>query len=184
MSATPTIFLLGASGFLGRNLFAHWRSQGVNVVAFSRQRAPGQITWFPLNEWKSEARKAAARGEKIAVVNSVAISDVTQCEREPRVAHEINCDFAVDAGSFCKETTAAYLHISSDGIFGGARPGEAPHYWRLKETPVPVTVYARTKIEAENGLASLGWGRSVRLSFVGPGLGTSRGLITFLAKSL
>lgn len=178
------VVLLGASGFLGNNL---------------RQLASLSLghTWIPVNrkpdesrgeiafaEWEDHVKRLMKRGVIPTVINCVALADVVACERNPTEAWHINVELAVRIGHACRDYGIRLVHISSDGLFANEDSRANPHYWDKDASPKPVTVYGKTKLAAEQGLEKLGWGHCVRLSFVGPSLGTSRGLIAFLAQAI
>jgi len=172
---TLKVLILGASGFLGRNLVTYWRkhSPDLEVIPFSRTS---------VDKWQDNLSKFVSAGKSARVINCAAMSDPAECERKPKEAAAANTQFALEAGRFCEKLKVPFIQISSDGLF--PVPEHSPRYWTLADEPSPITTYGRTKRDAEIALGKLGWGQCVRLSFVGPGLGTTRGLISFLANSI
>lgn len=181
----PTLLVLGASGFLGRNLLR--ASTGSTLVAVSREperhAGLGGARWICLEGWIDELRRLRERGP-VTVIHALAITDHGFCERHPGEALAVNAGTAREAARACREAGAPLLYISTDGLFPNWEPWRAPHYWSLADTPEPPSSYGRSKLAAERTLAELGWGHAIRMSFVGPGLGTGRGLIAFLAGRL
>ena len=79
------------------------------------------------------------------IVNAAAHTAVDKAESEPDVAHALN---AVAPGVLAEEAQrlgAWLVHYSTDYVFDGS--GTTP--WRETDTPDPVNVYGRTKLEGE-----------------------------------
>lgn len=105
------------------------------------------------------------------IINTVGLTSVDACERDPELAWRLNVDTAVEVAHLAAGRTKL-LHISSDHIFDGFSS-----WHREDEIPIPVNVYAATKVEAERGVQQLcpdaliirtnfyGWGTPLRRSF-------------------
>src|SRR5258708_5337102 len=96
----------------------------------------------------------------------------------------VNSEAVGEAARVCRDAGVPLIHISTDGLFSGAHPDGAPHYWSLTDPTNPISAYGRSKLAGERALAEFGWGHALRMSFVGPSRGTGRGLIAFLARRL
>jgi dTDP-4-dehydrorhamnose reductase len=181
----PCLLVLGASGFLGRNLLL--AAAGRAVVAVSRtpdlQPAQDHVRWIPLDTWTTELARLRERGP-VTAIHAIALTDHGYCERNPEEAMKVNAGSAAAAARACRSLDVPLIHVSTDGLFPNLDPAGSPRYWTLSDIPNPVSVYGRSKLAAEHSLAELGWGHVVRMSFVGPGHGTRRGLIAFLADRL
>ncbi|MBS1962180.1 MAG: sugar nucleotide-binding protein [Bdellovibrionales bacterium] len=185
------ILLLGASGYLGRNLLQEWSEEPLEVVAVTRDAArpawldrlsPGaKHLHFPSVDDLSAL--TSILGPETGVVNSVAIATLPECEKNPEGARAINAVLPERLARYCRDHGAPFLHISTDGLFSNDDLEHAPRYFGLEEPVAPVTVYGRMKREAEIGIEKVGWGHIFRLCFNGPDLGTGRGLLAFLAKA-
>ncbi len=177
--------LLGASGFLGRNILR--AAAGTTVVAVSRDPSAnegmGGARWISVQQWPTELLKLRAAGP-VAVINAAALTDHAHCEVDVESAMRVNARSVGEAATLCRDAGVPLIHISTDGLFSGGHPDGAPHYWSLAEPTNPVSAYGKSKLAGERALAELGWGHAVRMSFVGPSRGTGRGLIAFLARRL
>ena len=79
------------------------------------------------------------------VVNAAAHTAVDRAESEPELAHTLN---ALAPGVLAREATkigAWLVHYSTDYVFDGS--GSRP--WAETDTPAPLSVYGRTKLEGE-----------------------------------
>ncbi|HEY2848232.1 MAG TPA: sugar nucleotide-binding protein [Gemmatimonadaceae bacterium] len=183
--ARPVVVVLGASGFLGRNVLR--AAAGETVVAVSRDPsahgAIGGARWISAERWPAEVLHLRTNGP-VVVINAAGLTDHAYCETHADEAMRVNGHAVRDAALTCRNAGVPLVHISTDGLFARTRPGDAPHYWSLTDVPDPVSAYARSKLAGERALAELGWGHALRMSFAGPSLGTGRGLIAFLAKRL
>jgi dTDP-4-dehydrorhamnose reductase len=82
------------------------------------------------------------------IVNAAAYTAVDQAERESDLAHAIN---AVAPGVLAQEAMrigARLVHYSTDYVFDGS--GDAP--WCEIDTPAPLNVYGRSKLEGEQAI--------------------------------
>lgn len=183
--AKPTLLILGASGFLGRNLLQ--AAEGENVVAVSREPAKytglGGARWIDLEDWIPVLEQLCSRGP-VSVIHTIALTDHGYCERHPEEALTVNGREVAGAARLCRSLEAPFFFVCTDGLFPNRELGRAPHYWSLADAPEPVSAYGRSKLAGERAMGELGWGHSIRMSFVGPSLGTGRGLLAFLAQRL
>lgn len=86
------------------------------------------------------------------IVNAAAHTAVDKAESEPDLARTIN---ALAPGVLAQEAARAnawLVHYSTDYVFDGS--GDVP--WRETDTPAPLNVYGRTKLEGEQLIAASG----------------------------
>lgn len=166
------IFILGASGFLGRNLIRFWPDKQDVLVPVNREF-----------DWKNILAQQLGKARSFSVINCIANTQLEYCESHIEEAFAINAQIAHDAAAYCKILDVPFYQISTDGLFSGKFFSDSPKYWKIEDAQ-PSTIYAKSKFYAESLLSQLNWGQCIRMSFVGSGLGTSRGLITFIAKQV
>jgi len=82
------------------------------------------------------------------VVNCAAWTDVDGAESNPKAARAVNETGAANAALAAKTAGAAFVHISTDFVFDGAKG--APYV--EDDTPNPLSVYGETKLAGENAL--------------------------------
>lgn len=148
------VLVTGASGKLGAYVVK--ALAGHEVIAWqSRQQVD-------LGDPKAIARGLEqARAE--VIIHTAAMSAIAECHQQPELARRINCQAVGQlAGS-----GARLIHVSTDLVFGGDR---APYC--EDDPPQPLSVYGRTKAEAEPLVVQAG-GTVVRVALLfGP---SSRG---------
>lgn len=80
------------------------------------------------------------------VINAAAYTAVDKAESERDICFHVNCD---GAGVIARASAAAgvpLLHLSSDYVFDGAKPGP----WNEDDAPAPLGVYGASKAASED----------------------------------
>jgi dTDP-4-dehydrorhamnose reductase len=134
----PRIALFGANGQLGQDLSAIAASRGLSLIALQR----------PMFDATDRAGlDAALAGLDFDVaINSVAVTRVDDCEKDPAPAVAINAHFAETLARACAAKKARLVQVSTDYVFGG-QTQRAP----LDEdaATAPINVYGETKLQGE-----------------------------------
>jgi dTDP-4-dehydrorhamnose reductase len=100
------------------------------------------------------------------VVHTQAQSDVDRCELEPEQAHAQNVETTAHVVEALRRSNGWLVHVSTDYVFDGEQ--SAPYDER--DAPRPISVYGRTKFEAEQLVLGERRGIVVRPSTLfGPG---------------
>ena len=89
-----------------------------------------------------EAALDAARPD--AVVHSAALAEATICEQQPELALRCNVAATEDLARACHRRGIRLVTLSTDLVFSGERPG-----WAEDDLAAPLSVYGRTKLQAE-----------------------------------
>ena len=84
------------------------------------------------------------------IVNAAAHTAVDKAESEPELARTINALAPGVLAAAAQKLGAWLVHYSTDYVFDGS--GSAP--WRETDTPRPLSVYGRTKLEGEQAVAT------------------------------
>jgi len=79
------------------------------------------------------------------IVNAAAHTAVDRAESEPELVRTINALAPQALAEAAQRIGAVFVHYSTDYVFDGS--GETP--WRESDTPAPLNVYGRTKLEGE-----------------------------------
>ena len=144
-STPPTLLLTGATGFLGRRLApvlaASWR-----VVGASRNASGPDSVRLDLEDADS-VRRAFDAARPAAVVHCGALAGPDDCEREPEKARRLNVDAARLVAGLCGAAGARLIHLSTDLVFDGEKGRYAED-----DAPRPLSVYGRTKLDAEEAV--------------------------------
>ncbi|MDO9405033.1 MAG: dTDP-4-dehydrorhamnose reductase [Polaromonas sp.] len=148
------ILLLGKNGQVGWELQRSLAPLGA-VTALGRQGAPhgsGQdVLCGDLANLHGLA-DTVRRVRPDVIVNAAAHTAVDRAESEPELAHTLN---ALAPGVLAEEAHklgAWLVHYSTDYVFdgSGARP------WTETDTPAPLNVYGRSKLEGEQRIQASG----------------------------
>ncbi|MFN3374978.1 MAG: dTDP-4-dehydrorhamnose reductase [Burkholderiaceae bacterium] len=86
------------------------------------------------------------------IVNAAAHTAVDKAESEPDLARTINATAPAVLAEAAARIGAWLVHYSTDYVFDGS--GERP--WREGDTPAPLSVYGRTKLEGERAIQASG----------------------------
>ncbi len=163
------IVLTGASGQLGGYLLRELQTAAWPVMAWSGSRA-GELFGVRLHPVdlalpdRIAAAYYAARPE--VVVHLGAVTTVAECFREPERARRVNTLATATIAELTERTGARLIFVSTDMVFDGAKGG-----YREEEAPAPLSVYGRTKAEAEKAVLARSRGIVVRVSLLyGPTL--------------
>jgi dTDP-4-dehydrorhamnose reductase len=106
------------------------------------------------------------------IINTVALTDVDLCEKNPELAFETNVNYINFLANFCAKNHSKLVHISTDHLSDGLTPC-------IKENHelYPINQYGKTKLLAEKLIKSkisnsiilrtnfFGWGPKYRQSF-------------------
>jgi len=107
-----------------------------------------------------------------AVIHTVALTSIEQCESNPILARRLNVSLASNMARACSIFKVPFVHISTDHLFSGVNM-----FTDEISPPSPINVYAKTKAEAELRVLQenpeslvirtnfYGWGTSYRKSF-------------------
>ena len=176
------MLVTGASGLLGLNFCirtAHANELTGVVNSRSLQDAP-----FPTVQTDLLAKDAAAQLlDKVQpeyVIHCAALANVDSCERDQQTAAAINARVPAQLAELCRERGIGFLHVSTDAVFDGLLGS-----YTEEDAPNPLSVYARTKLEGEQGvLAANSDALVIRVNFYGFSLSGSRSLVEFFLYNL
>jgi dTDP-4-dehydrorhamnose reductase len=144
------ILLTGASGQLGNYLLRELRHHDLAVVAWSGSRADVRFGYAvqPVDLARPAAVETAFQAARpTLVIHTAALARVDACYRRPRRARHINTQGAALLAQLADRAGARLLHVSTDLVFDGERGN-----YREEDAPHPLSVYARTKAEAETAV--------------------------------
>lgn len=137
------ILLTGATGQLGKALLPRLRELGEVVPA---GRAECDFTSV------DAVRRLVKEVRPAVVVNPAAYTAVNEAESQPELAHTINCTAAGALAEAARESSAMFLHYSTDYVFNGRKVGP---YLESDETS-PLNVYGASKLAGEGAVAAVG----------------------------
>lgn len=139
--------LTGASGQLGSYILRECRRKGETVLAWSGQRQ-GELFGYPLRPVDLSKPDVIATAFRDAqpdrVVHTAALALVSDCHREPQRAEKINTRGSAILAELSEQAKVPLVYVSTDMVFDGE---QAPY--REEDAAAPLSVYGRTKAEAE-----------------------------------
>jgi dTDP-4-dehydrorhamnose reductase len=167
------LLLTGASGQLGAYLLREGLRRGVTITAWSGHR-PADLFGCPLRPvdlTDADAVAAAFREARPdAVIHAAAMAGVADCHRDPARAEDINRGGSARIAELAVQSRARVVHVSTDMVFDGERSD-----YREEDAVAPLSVYGRTKEEAERAVLAHLRTVVVRVSLLfGPTLGERR----------
>ncbi len=172
----------GASGLLGLNIclkYAHEHELTGVVNRRSLQDAPFPSVSLDLTNGDA-LKKVLDEKQPEYLIHCAAMADVDRCERDPEEAWRINAQAPAQLAQLCAEKNIGFLHVSTDAVFDGERGS-----YTEDDQPNPLSVYARTKLEGEQGvLAANSHALVIRVNFYGFSLSGSRSLAEFFLYNL
>ena len=122
------------------------------VAAFSTRHEVIPLTRADADITDAEAIGAALeRIRPDLVVHPAGIPDIDLCEADPAKAVRVNYQGACNVADAARRLGAGLAHISTDAVFDGT---SATPYVET-DPPNPITVYGRTKLQAEQAVSAL-----------------------------
>jgi dTDP-4-dehydrorhamnose reductase len=141
------LLVTGASGQLGSYLLRECRRRGDTIIAWSGRRQ-GELFGYPLRSVDLAEADAIAAAFREArpdrVVHAAALAVLSDCQREPQRAEQINKRGSAILAELADRAKVPLVYVSTDMVFDGE---DAPY--REEDRVAPLSVYGRTKAEAE-----------------------------------
>ena len=134
-----TVFICGSTGRLGRSVTKVFEKEA-KVVAPARQELDLRS--------KDDLQEAVEASQPSILINCAAWTDVDGCEKNPKLAKEINATLPQHLSELSKKVDAHLVHISTDFVFDGRT--DTPY--DEKQLPNPLSVYGQTKLDGEIGV--------------------------------
>ena len=176
------LLLTGVSGLLGIN-FAQEMMNEFEIIGVDR----GKLVNAPFKILKHDLLEAGIVEtilDKVRpdwVVNCAALADLDLCENDPELAKLLNTNLPRQIARACKEREITLAHISTDAVFDGQKDG----FYGEDDSPSPIGVYARTKLDGEWAVLTENPKAIVaRVNFYGWSLSGRRSLAEFFYNNL
>ncbi len=129
------VLVFGASGLLGRAVVDEWGSDEA-IPATSKDADIRDA---------SQVRRLVSQSRPDWTILAAGYTDVDGCERNPTLAHEVNCRGAENAAGAAREFGSRMMLLSSDYVFDGAKSEP----YEVGDPVRPLGRYGRSKAAAE-----------------------------------
>jgi len=141
-------------GLLGSRLMPLLFDQGYNPIGIDMATdvdpVKGEIRNIDITDLK--ALEAFFKAEKPEVVfHTAALTNVDKNETDPDLAYKINVTGTKNIGLAAKKSKCIVIFVSTDFIFDGKKG-----MYKETDKPNPISVYGKTKLEAEQELSKTG----------------------------
>jgi len=136
------LLILGASGFLGRNLHTHLSGYYEIIGTCNSHNEPNKLLKVDCASDKSVQNLIKLLNPDV-IINCVGYKDVPKCEIDQEYAFELNAHVPHRIGRYASPHTKI-IHISTDYVYGSGQ-----HPKNEYTEPTPTTVYGSSKYAGE-----------------------------------
>jgi dTDP-4-dehydrorhamnose reductase len=139
------LLIVGSSGLVGSKIAALSSKHGFEAfnTAHSRKTSLPRALQMDITDRDATIR-LVRQVEPRVIINTAAITNVDYCETHAEEAQRLNVEGVRNLAEASIESKIRFIQISTDYVFDGA----VGHYTE-EDTPRPLNVYGRTKLEAE-----------------------------------
>ncbi len=139
------VLVTGATGLLGPYLLSELRGGEATAWSGSRRGELFGIPLRPVDLADADTVASAFREARPDVVlHAAAMARVGDCHRDPERARRVNTQGSALLAELASASGARLVYVSTDLVFDGERGG-----YREEDAPSPLSVYGRTKADAE-----------------------------------
>ncbi len=144
------ILITGASGFLGLYLLRSIpkRHAVCGLYSSTQPSMPGIRSEKVDLRSSQDLRAVFATFRPECVIHTAAITSVGACEKDPARAFTVNAEAARAIAVLCRDCGATLVHVSTDMVFDGEKPG----FYSEKDVANPITVYGKSKLGGEEAV--------------------------------
>ncbi|MHA1268177.1 MAG: SDR family oxidoreductase [Candidatus Helarchaeota archaeon] len=162
------IFILGASGFIGYNIFKvlieNFDVYGTYYNNYELIKDNSK-RFFKVNILNLlELQNLMEKINPDFVINCVAISSPFKAEQDKDLAYKVNVVGTENLTKICKKIRTRIIHFSTDNVFDGKKPQN--EYYTEEDLPNPINYYGKTKLMSEKSVLNLQNGIILRTSLV------------------
>lgn len=143
LTSRTRILLTGGSGMLGKTIYERF-SPHYTVYQLGRQlpESPNTIVCDI-----ADTQAFVSHLDRIKpqlVFHCAAMTNLEYCENHPHEAYQVNVAATQAVSKWCQKQMVPFVFISTAGIFDGVKD-----FYVEGDTAHPITVYGKTKFEAE-----------------------------------
>jgi dTDP-4-dehydrorhamnose reductase len=158
------VLVTGASGQLGAYVIDELTRASLDVAAWSGSRTGNQggVLLQPVNLNDVDHVATAFLGLRPSIViHAAALSSAAQCFRDPQRATSVNVQGTALLAELSGRVSARFVYVSTDLVFDGQTGS-----YRESDLPSPLSVYGRTKAQAERLVLEIPSAMVARLSLM------------------
>lgn len=144
------ILVTGATGMLGYDLCKVLAEKN-NIIGLSRgkQSVRGGLPSLDFVRAditdKKDLTDIILKHKPDLIIHSAAIADVDFCELNPDAAFKVNTEGTGNVAEAAKKTDSYLIYVSTDYVFDGTKSSP----YTEDDNPKPISVYGKSKFEAE-----------------------------------
>ncbi len=132
------ILLLGANGQLGKS-FKNYLSNKKNIKLYSFSKK--QLSIINVTNLNNITKKIKPK----IIINCAAFTKVDTCEKNSKIANQINYIGVKNIVFLCKKLDIILVHFSTDYVYDGSKS----YPYNEKDTVNPINVYGNSKLKGE-----------------------------------
>ena len=179
------ILVTGSNGLLGQKIVQQLLNANISFLATSlgsnrNDDCPATVYCSMDITDQAEIQRVLANFNPTHVIHTAAMTNVDACELDPLTCQKINVDAVRYLSNACQKMGAHFQLLSTDFVFDGAKGNYVE-----TDTPNPLSVYAKSKVEGEKlvmSLPNLSYSIVRTIIVYGTGKNLSRSNIVLWAK--
>jgi len=141
-----SILIIGGSSVIGWNLLKFFTKQNLDVkYTFKKNQVNDKKGYFLDITNQKETEKLITKINPDIVIHTVALTNVDLCEREKKMANQINVDGTSNVIKSCQKTNSKIIYISTSFVFSENEKA----YTEIDIPSNPKTNYGLTKLKGE-----------------------------------
>ncbi|GAA99565.1 uncharacterized protein L969DRAFT_16868 [Mixia osmundae IAM 14324] len=146
------VSLSGASGLLGRAVYAHYVEQGAKITGLAYTRAKAGLVRLDLTDYAAVLAHIEAEKPDL-FIHCAAERRPDIAEKDPDAARKLNVEVTHQLASICAKLNVALIYISTDYVFDGNAPSGG---YEPSAQPHPLNFYGETKLAGERAVQAAG----------------------------
>jgi len=140
------VYIAGAGGMLGSYVYNKYKQANCEVLATDIDVNEDWLEYGDIRDYTA-IRKQIIDYNPDIILNLAALTDLEECETNYDNCFATNTMGAIFLMELSKELNIPYVFISTAGVFGGEQDVFADF-----DKPDPLSIYAKSKVYAENSI--------------------------------
>jgi len=139
------IYIAGAGGMLGSYVYNKFK-QIAQIKATDIDVNETWLSYADVRDYSSIENDILDFSPDL-IINLSAMTDLEECETDYNNCFSTNTIGAINLMEISKKLNVPYVFISTAGVFGGEKD-----FFKDTDMPIPLSIYAKSKVFAENYL--------------------------------